>query len=75
MQERYIWGGKSVLFREVSSVQECPHRERERFHCNAHGYQTGHTKKIAVSLPVKLYNLFLVLQTHHTHTLTHRDGC
>ena len=23
-----------VLFREVSSVQECPHRERERFHCS-----------------------------------------
>ena len=22
--------GKGVLFREVSSVQECPHRERER---------------------------------------------
>ena len=31
MQERYIVGmGKGVLFREVSSVQECPHRERER---------------------------------------------
>ena len=25
--------GKGVLFRKVSSVQECPHRERERFHC------------------------------------------
>ena len=24
--------GEGVLFREVSSVQECPHRERERFH-------------------------------------------
>ena len=24
------WGGKSVLFREVSSVQECP---LEGFHC------------------------------------------
>ena len=22
--------GKGALFREVSSVQECPHRERER---------------------------------------------
>ena len=34
MQEWYILGvGKGVLFREVSSVQECPHRERERFHC------------------------------------------
>ena len=33
MQEWYILGeGKGVLFREVSSVQECPHRERERFH-------------------------------------------
>ena len=30
MQEWYILGvGKGVLFREVSSVQECPHRERE----------------------------------------------
>ena len=29
MQEWYILGvGKGVLFREVSSVQECPHRER-----------------------------------------------
>ena len=28
-QEWYILGvGKGVLFREVSSVQECPHRER-----------------------------------------------
>ena len=26
--------GKCVLFREVSSVQECPHREIERFHSN-----------------------------------------
>ena len=24
----YTWCGKSVLFREVSSVQECPHKER-----------------------------------------------
>ena len=31
MQEWYILGvGKGVLFREVSLVQECPHRERER---------------------------------------------
>ena len=30
MQEWYILGmGKGVLFREVSSVQECPHREKE----------------------------------------------
>ena len=29
------WGRKSVLFREVSSFQECPHRERARFHCNS----------------------------------------
>ena len=30
MQEWYILGvGKGVLFREVSSVQVCPHRERE----------------------------------------------
>ena len=28
MQEWYTWGGKGVLFREVSSVQGCPHRER-----------------------------------------------
>ena len=34
MHARVVLGvGKSVLFREVSSVQECPHRERERFHC------------------------------------------
>ena len=29
MHARVVLGvGKSVLFREVSSVQECPHRER-----------------------------------------------
>ena len=34
MHARVVLGvGKGVLFREVSSVQECPHRERERFHC------------------------------------------
>ena len=33
MHARVVLGvGKGVLFREVSSVQECPHRERERFH-------------------------------------------
>ena len=33
MQEWYILGvEKAVLFREVSSVQECPHTER--FHCS-----------------------------------------
>ena len=31
MYARVVLGvGKGVLFREVSSVQECPHRERER---------------------------------------------
>ena len=31
MHARMVLGvGKGVLFREVSSVQECPHRERER---------------------------------------------
>ena len=30
MHARVVLGvGKGVLFREVSSVQECPHRERE----------------------------------------------
>ena len=34
MHARVVLGvGKGALFREVSSVQECPHRERERFHC------------------------------------------
>ena len=34
MHARVVLGvGKGVLFREVSSVQECPHREREKFHC------------------------------------------
>ena len=34
MHARVVLGvGKGVLFREVSSVQECPHRERERFYC------------------------------------------
>ena len=29
MHARVVFGvGKGVLFREVSSVQECPHRER-----------------------------------------------
>ena len=33
MHARVVLGvGKGVMFREVSSVQECPHRERERFH-------------------------------------------
>ena len=34
------WGGKSVLF---LSVQECPHRERERerFHCIYTQYNTS----------------------------------
>ena len=33
MHVRVVLGmGKGFLFREVSSVQECPHRERERFH-------------------------------------------
>ena len=32
MHARVVLGvGKGVLFREVSSVQKCPHRERE-FH-------------------------------------------
>ena len=33
MHARVVLGvmGKGVLFREVSSVQECPHREREHF--------------------------------------------
>ena len=36
MHARVVLGvGKGVLFREVSSVQECPRRERERFHCSA----------------------------------------
>ena len=31
MHARVVLGvGKGVLFREVSSVQECPHREKER---------------------------------------------
>ena len=31
MHARVVLGvGKGVLFREVSSIQECPHRERER---------------------------------------------
>ena len=35
MHTRVVHLGWEVLFREVSSVQECPHRERgrERFHC------------------------------------------
>ena len=32
MQECILGLGKGVLFREVPSVQECPHDER--FHCN-----------------------------------------
>ena len=33
MRARVVLGvGKGALFREVSSFQECPHRERERFH-------------------------------------------
>ena len=32
MHARVVLGvGKGVLFREVSSVQECPHRERGSF--------------------------------------------
>ena len=32
-REVYTWGGKRCPVKEVSSVQECPHREK--FHCNA----------------------------------------
>ena len=31
-REVYTWGGKRCPVKEVSSVQECPHREK--FHCN-----------------------------------------
>ena len=37
MHARVVLGvGKGVLFREVSSVQECPHKEREVPHIHSH---------------------------------------
>ena len=54
--------GKGVLFREVSSVQECPHRERERFHCSA-------CWKTTLTLCVfMIWRSFI--HTIHPHTLT-----
>ena len=50
MQEWYILGvGKGVLFREVSSVQECPHRER--FHYIKY-----------TDVPLYCYNIYQALQ-------------
>ena len=46
MHARVVLGvGKGVLFREVSSVQECPHREG--FHCPN---TTAHTSQISAEL-------------------------
>ena len=41
----YTWGGKSVLFREVSSVQECPYTKflRCMFHTFSHYITLTHT--------------------------------
>ena len=59
MQEWYILGaGKGVLFREVSSVQECPHRERERevslciyIYTGGEGEEEEGAKETSPSLP------------------------
>ena len=63
MHARVVLGvGGGVLFREVSSVQECP-IERERFHCrHAMFCQFGHTD---------LHTPFTHTLTTCPHTLTH----
>ena len=49
MQEWYILGVENgVLFREVSSVHECPHREREGFHCILHTHKLELTESVAI---------------------------
>ena len=46
MHARVVHGvGKGVLFREVSSVQECPHRERER---GSTVYLTTHRERVCI---------------------------
>ena len=51
MQEWYILGvGKGALFREVSSVQECPHRERERER-HTHTHSHSHLSQVLEPSP------------------------
>ena len=60
MHARVVLGvGKGVLFREVSSVQECPHREREMFHW---------------ALVLVMWHLGWVKVSSHPHTLTLSRG-
>ena len=48
--------GKGVLFREVSSVQECPHREREV-------PLTEHTRRNSMSFCPTDYSVYYII--HH----------
>ena len=65
MHARVVLGvGKGVLFREVSSVQECPHRERERFHF------TPTRERNDVTQPAMYHTHTLSL----THTLSHAQN-
>ena len=56
LKEWYILGvGKGVLFREVSSVQECPHRERGSIH--------------SIHIPIKIININFVVSIFNSNCL------
>ena len=49
--------GKGVLFREVSSVQECPHRERERG-----STEKEHTRRNSMSFCPTDYSVYYIIR-------------
>ena len=73
MHARVVLGvGNGVLFREVSSVQECPHREREvplyiyvQYMCaNIHGVCVTFKKPEFFASLIQFSQSLLVGQTH-----------
>ena len=76
MQERYILGvGKCVLFREVSSVQECPHKKVPL-------YSVFHTAGFPISILSRFHSVvggsdFVVLDNEQVGPLdrANRIGC
>ena len=66
--------GKGVLFREVSSVQECPHRERERgstgepVTIRMHTHPQTHTHNLHIK---SNYSQLVYTPTIHTGIATH----
>ena len=88
MHARVVLGvGKGVLFREVSSVQECPHRERERFtdycvcaiaRCNADRAEAERESSRCIhssfeAPPIRPNHLQTSGDSHKTHTDTFTD--